>query len=166
MNLLDKIKSAKFLTSFGFELPTKAMRMVLLRTEEYTAINEALSQGELTDTSIREFVNELLREFRIGERFQYNVTLALLAVCLERRKTAFAEEYLRDLAVLSLSELSLSTRLAKECLKERKRLAENNFSDYVASDTPVDSVFEESKFISRLSAENINENILYTPEAA
>jgi hypothetical protein len=61
-------------------------------------------------------VDELMRDFRPGSQFQHEIALAAIAVVLETRYTAFADEYLLDLARLhTKAELDLSPRVAQLC---------------------------------------------------
>jgi len=115
LNVLEKIKSEDFYLKLP-DFPSKAMRVVFLKLAEHDELTEELNQGVLTDDSLRNFVNSLLQEFRVGERFLYDYTLAFLAVCLERRNSPFAEEYLKDLVALHLAEISLAPQVAKESL--------------------------------------------------
>jgi hypothetical protein len=82
-------------------------------------VQDALQTGELSDPLLRGFVSSLLTAFRKGEVFQHDMAVAAIAVALERETTPFAEEYLRDLARLQAAEMSMSIRVARECLNQR-----------------------------------------------
>ena len=115
MRVLQKIKSDDFIFSIGYEMPPKAMRYILLRTEECRRLRDAYWSGNLSEAELRSYIQDLLGEFVPGEKFSYDMTLSLLAVALEPFNTPFAEEYLSTLANLELSEMPLSIRVAKLC---------------------------------------------------
>lgn len=115
MNLLQKIKSDDFIFSIGYEMPPKAMRYLLVRTEECKQLRDAYRSGNLSEAELRSYIQNLLREFVSGEKFSYDMTLSLIAVALEPFNTPFADEYLTTLANLELSEMPLSIRVAKIC---------------------------------------------------
>lgn len=115
MNLLQKIKSDDFIFSIGYEMPPKAMRYVLVRTEECKQLRDAYWSGNLSEAELRSYIQSLLGEFVPGEKFSYDITLSLIAVALEPFNTPFAEEYLTTLANMELSEMPLSIRVAKIC---------------------------------------------------
>ena len=54
MNLLQKIKSDDFIFSIGYEMPPKAMRYVLVRTEECGQLRDAYWSGNLSEAELRE----------------------------------------------------------------------------------------------------------------
>lgn len=115
MSVLQKIKSDDFIFSIGYELPPKAMRYVLLRTEECRQLRDAYRSENLSEAELRRYIQSLLGEFVSGEKFFYDMTLSLVAVALEPFNTPFADEYLSTLANLELSEMPLSIRVAKIC---------------------------------------------------
>lgn len=115
MSVLQKIKSNDFIFSVGYEMPPKAMRYILLRTEECKQLRDAYWSGNLSEAELRSYIQSLLREFVSGEKFSYDMTLSLVAVALEPFNTPFADEYLTTLANLELSEMPLSIRVAKLC---------------------------------------------------
>ena len=115
MSVLQKIKSDDFILSLGYELPPKAMRYILVRTEECRRLRDAYWSGNLSEAELRGYIQNLLGEFVSGEKFSYDMTLSLVAVALEPFNTPFADEYLTTLANLELSEMPLSSRIAKLC---------------------------------------------------
>ncbi len=115
MSLLKKIKSDDFIFSIGYEMPPKAIRYVLVRTEECKQLRDAYWSGNLSEAELRGYIQSLLGEFVSGEKFSYDITLSLIAVALEPFYTPFVEEYLTTLANLELSEMPLSIRVAKLC---------------------------------------------------
>jgi hypothetical protein len=125
VQVLERLKSEEFALSAGFLSTAGSLRRFLQRTEEVTAIRESLSQGAITDGTLRSFVSDLMGDFRRGERFAHELALAALGAVLEMRPTEFADEFLHDLSALRLSEMSLCIRVARECLKHRVSLAQN-----------------------------------------
>ncbi len=115
MSLLQKIKSDDFIFSIGYEMPPKAMRYVLVRTEECKQLRDAYWSGDLSEAELRGYIQSLLAVFVSGEKFYYDMTLSLIAVALEPFNTPFADEYITTLANLELSEMPLSIRVAKIC---------------------------------------------------
>ncbi len=136
MNILDKIKSDDFLLSVGFELPPAALHKVLSRTSECAELVDAYKSGVLTDTTLRSFVQQLLKNFRPAEKFPYDITLALLAVSVESFSSRFAEEFIRDLSQLDLAELTSCIKVAKLCLAGRERLAKNEYRQFIFPSPP------------------------------
>ena len=96
------------------------MRKVLLRTKECDEFREKYRSGILTDNLLRQYIQDLMSNLRIGERFPFDTALALLAVGLEKFKTELAKEYLSELAELELAELPLSIEVSKVCLAEQR----------------------------------------------
>ncbi len=115
MSVLQKIKSDDFIFSIGYEMPPKAMRYILVRTKECRRLQDAYWSGNLSEVELRSYIQSLMAEFVSGEKFSYDMTLSLVAVALEPFNTPFADEYLSTLANLELSEMPLSSRIAKLC---------------------------------------------------
>ena len=89
MSLLQKIKSNDFIFSIGYEMPPKAMRYILVRTEECKELRDAYWSGNLSEAELRRYIQSLMEEFVSGEKFSYDMTLSLLAVALEPLYTSF-----------------------------------------------------------------------------
>lgn len=133
MSLLQKIKSDDFILSLGYEMPPKAMRYVLLRTEECKQLRDAYWSGNLSDVELHRYIQNLMGKFVSGEKFSYDMTLSLLAVALEPLYTSFADEYLTTLANLELSEMPLSIRVAKLCVQTRQQGTNNVYRKFSVS---------------------------------
>ena len=125
MSLLQKIRSDDFIFSIGYEMPPKAIRYILVRTEECKQLRDAYWSGNLSEAELRRYIQSLLGEFVSSEKFPYDMTLSLVAVALETLYTRFADEYLSTLANLELSEMPLSIRVAKLCLQKRQQRTNN-----------------------------------------
>jgi hypothetical protein len=125
---LEQLKSDTFQARIGFVATAPALRRLLNRSPEVKEVKQAFRTGEVTETSIGNFVKSLMRDLSPGVPFRHDLALAALAVVLEKRPTQFAEEFLRDLAQLKLAEMSMSIRVARECLASRVDVAANKRS--------------------------------------
>jgi hypothetical protein len=114
---LRRLLDEKFLADFGIIGGARALHWALDRSDAVHAIRSDLASGVLSESRIRGSVSELLTGFRPGQLFPYDLTLAAIAVALERRATKFTEEYLRDLACLDLAEMPMAIRVAREAGK-------------------------------------------------
>lgn len=128
--LLNQLTSDSFVLSAGIIATPEALRHFLLRSKEVHEVRNALRQGAITEETIRELVSSLMKDFRVGTRFEHELALAALAVVLERWATDFAEEFLLDLAKLKLAEMPLGIRVARECLKYMAMMAHNTSRDF------------------------------------
>jgi len=119
IDVLERLESDELAVEVGFVDTPEVLRKALLRTKQVSAVREALRQEAITDDSVRRFVNSLLRDLRVGERFAHELAIAALAVALERWSTKFADEFLYDLSRLRLAEMSICIRVARQCSKNR-----------------------------------------------
>jgi len=142
MGILERIESEKFIFSVGFELTPNALYKVLLRTEERAELMTSYKAGIITDTMLRCYIQRLLRGFKVGQRFTHDITLSFLSVALEPFSTRFADEFIRDLSKLDVSELSISTKVAKLCLAKRDLLPKTEYRKFVFSTTAIDTYKE------------------------
>ncbi len=130
IHVLERLKSGEFALSVGFLSTPGPLRRFVRKTKEVERVQLALSQGAITEETIRSFVSDLMSDLHRGERFPHELPLAALAVVLETRPTGFAEEFLHDLSRLRLAEMSLCIRVARECLKHRPQLARTNSKQF------------------------------------
>jgi hypothetical protein len=119
---LDYLLTDEFTDAAGFILPPAAMRSRLARLPAVRNIRTAIRHGEITQSVIQEFVSQQTAQYKKGEQLPGDLAIAAIGVALERLVTEFAEEYLHDLARLSLAEMPISIRVARECLKSRRDL--------------------------------------------
>jgi hypothetical protein len=122
MSQLSRLCSNEFLTRYGFIATPPALRRALQRSGEVRAVRDGLNSGEITENTIRDFANNLLSNLRRGEPFEFEPTIAALAVVLEQRASPFADEFLTDLANLKLAEMKMSIRVARECRAAQREL--------------------------------------------
>ena len=136
---LDNLLKESFSDILACLPSPSAVRDYLARSAEVLDLRQSLKTGELTEGQIREFVGELMGDFKRGDRFTHEGALCAISVALERRETGFSDEYTKDLAKLKLAELSTAIRVARLSLAARSRLAKNEASVFVHS-VPVTGV--------------------------
>jgi hypothetical protein len=124
-SFLGALKSNDFHARAGFVATPTALHRLLRKSREVQAIRKGLETGELGEQMIHKYVDSLMNDLRPGQPFQHDLAISALAVALEKRGTEFAEEFLQDLARLKAAEMSMSIRVARECLKDRVTLAGN-----------------------------------------
>jgi hypothetical protein len=117
---LKQFSSEKFEDQVAFAGTIQFQRELILGTTEFDMARAALLFGFIDEQSIRDFVADLMKDFRRGERFPHEIALAAIAVLLEVVSIPFSEEYLIDLARLKLAEISRAARMARESLKHRQ----------------------------------------------
>lgn len=120
--LLDRLTDDEFHLSLGFMHTPAAIRRALLRSPDVKRLAAAIRYGLIHEDVIGRFVGSVTGPFEKGRRLPDDLALAALAVVLERRPTAFAEEFLHDLSRLDLTEMRLSIGVARECLANRYSL--------------------------------------------
>lgn len=133
-DLLAHIHSERFLTEIGYHLPHRAMRNHLMGIEECRELRLAYLTGSLSEKMIRDYVQELMSLWCKGERFSYDLTLAVICVALEPLSTDFAREYITDLSKLKLGELPLSIGIAKLSVQARQKMTANIYRSFVQNE--------------------------------
>ena len=101
--IIEQLLSDELEVLTGGLSTASAIRRVLQRAPQVQAVRAALQQGDLTEDQIIAFVGGLLREFRQGPRFRYDIPLAALAVALEEDPADSAGELLREMAQLAVA---------------------------------------------------------------
>jgi hypothetical protein len=81
-----------------------------------------MSTGEVTDEELRAFVDTLVESWRPDQHFEFDDTLAGIAVAIEKRSTPFVEEFLGDLARVKRIEFHRSAAVAQATLGQRRDL--------------------------------------------
>jgi len=135
-NVLDRLLSDELLANAGAFSTAAALRQFFARAPEVHEVRKALRQRTISEDSIRDFAETLLTEMRKGVRFRHDLTLAALAVALEEQQGPFVEEFLRNFAGLSLTEMPLGPRVAREVLKIRTNLTANQADGALPSTQP------------------------------
>ena len=123
--VLYRLTQDEFETSIGFLRTPESVRSALLKSPDVLGVAMALRNGEITEDMIRDFIALVTSEYSRNQRLPHDLALAALAVVLELRPTRFAEEYLLDLGRLKLAEMSVSTNVARVCLKNTYAVAKN-----------------------------------------
>jgi hypothetical protein len=127
-----------------------AMRALIRRTNELNALAEDYRMGILSESTIRNFVDELLQTFTCGQRFSYTSALAALAVLMETIPLDFAEEFLLDLARLNRPEFAMANRVAKLCLMHRVTRTRTITKAFEMSDAYSNSDQEDEVLVNEL----------------
>jgi hypothetical protein len=122
---LANLTSDCFEAEYAFISNPKAVHRALQRSEEVKQLRTALNSGTVPEPLVREFCIDLLRTLEYGKRFPDELALAAVAVTLENRPTAFAREFVTELARLELSEMPVAIRVAREAEKELGKLSGN-----------------------------------------
>jgi hypothetical protein len=122
---LSRLMTDDFQVPILFAPSPLASHRMLEKAPEVARLRKAIEEAAVSETEIRNFVSGALKDLKKDERFPHEVVLAAIAVALESSGSAFADEYLRELANLNASEMSLGIRVARECLQRRMSLAKN-----------------------------------------
>ncbi len=131
-NVLDRLLTDELLANAGAFSTAAALRQFFARAQEVQEVRTALQQGTLTEDAINDFVTTLLEEQRRGVLFRHDLTMAALAVALEGQTSSFVEEFLRNFADVSIAEMPMGPRVAKEVLKQQCRLVANQANGAVS----------------------------------
>ncbi len=129
--VLESLKTDEFALRFSFISNPRAVHRAMQRSGDVEHLRLALRSGEVTEDTLRAFSADLLREMEYGKRFPHELALAAIGVALETWATAFAEEFILDLARLELAELPVAIRVAREACRERLRLPGNKTRVFV-----------------------------------
>lgn len=122
---LNTLMTDRFqLRFYGMTTPTSLHRCLSI-DDTVCRLKSAVADGKVTSEDIRQFVEELLRSFRSGQRFPHDITLAALAVILEASTLPIADEYIEELAGLTCVEMAMCSRVARECLKYKNVFVNN-----------------------------------------
>jgi hypothetical protein len=127
---LETIRSPDFLARLGYEPPADVMRLALKRTPEMKLFQQQYRAGEITDDMLQAYVDRLMADFRRGEKFRFDATLAFLAVAVESVISPFANRFLEALGSVRLVEMPLSPRVARTVLENRKELSANSRREF------------------------------------
>lgn len=126
---LDVLSSLEFLISDEFEdqigpnVPAPLLRQILSENEHVKRLRHLFEEQILTDRVVQEFVTRLVEQFRLGERFPYDLALSAIAVVVETHSTLFSDDYIETLSCLKFQELPLSPRVARLCLDCRLHIS-------------------------------------------
>lgn len=131
---LDRIYNSSSLYELcGFIVNRYALREALDRSSEVRDLREAFQTGAVTAQEIRNFVSNILFNLKYGEIFEGDLFLAAVSVALEQFPHNFAEEFVHELASLSLVELPISIDIAKISQDVRLKLIKNHSKTIILS---------------------------------
>jgi hypothetical protein len=123
---LEYLRSIDLLQSTLHVATVEALVEVLRADPVLTELRKWLSSHAIDPTAVDAFVRELLGGIQIGRRSAYDVSLAAMAVMLERRPGPHADTYLKNLSKLNIRELPMSPRVARQCLSFRSSFFTTN----------------------------------------
>ncbi len=122
MKPLEALLSDEFIELAAPVGTAEALHLLLRRRPEVEAVRRAFQEGGINETTLRDFVQRLVRGFVPGERFGSEFALAAIAVVLETVPGSFAESFLTQLSESRFAELPMSSRVGALALRERRRL--------------------------------------------
>jgi hypothetical protein len=128
---LSDLTDDSFVIDYSVISSPPALHRALRASKQVEHLRIALGRGELTEKSLRDSVATLLRDLEYGKKFPHDLALATIAVALETRPTAFAEEYVLDLARLDLAEFPMAIRVARLASLERAKLTANKTKSFL-----------------------------------
>lgn len=152
---LTAIVGDDFQAALGLVATVSALHRALARSPQVTDLRRALQRGQIEDHELRTFVNTLLQSWVSQRLFPHDVTLAALAVVLERWHTDFAEEYLHDLARLDAPELPKSTRIARQCLATRTDVTASKMRRFIVA--PNDAGQSDWRMLESVEEQDVGE---------
>ena len=117
--LADWLTSENFIVKYTVIGTADALRSALSMSSEIAQLRQRLNQGAISPREVEELVSELMTQFKIGEKFVYDISLAAIAVGIERDQSATCRRLLQDLASLRCAEMPMAIRVARKCLYAR-----------------------------------------------
>lgn len=111
--------SDEFINPFAMLGTIEAVRTHLRFSPIVRRFRHRWHAGEITEGSIRGFIERLNSKYKPGERFVGEPALCAIAVLLEGDPTEFAEDYLRQLSQAQSPEIAIARRVAGLCLARR-----------------------------------------------
>ncbi len=108
--VLDNLKSESLLLPTLALNSAPALREFLRHTAEVNAVKTALERGSTTELSVRRFVCGLMVDLRKQVLFPHDITVAALAVAVERLSMPWIDTFLEELSSLNMAEMPFSSR--------------------------------------------------------
>jgi hypothetical protein len=110
--LLEKMKSEIDFSAFGGTFQSRYRYMQ--QSDVVEKIRSAIRSGEISEEKIRRFTERITTiHFKSGYLFPYESILANIAVALEDEHGEFADEYINDLADLTIRETTSARGVAQ-----------------------------------------------------
>ena len=116
MNKLEQLLTDDFVAETGFYSTPAGLHRSLGKNSVVMELTSAIRTGEITTENIRTFVSQLSSSFERGIRFPYENCLAAICVSIEHLSNSFSEEFLLDLARVSVKEIPFASKVAAICL--------------------------------------------------
>ncbi len=114
---------------FELELPPAsgvlALRTLIRRHPAVRDLRRQLDSGAISEEEIRLAIADALRQIVPGQRSELELGLAAIAVALERRPGALADEWIGALSHSRAVELQRASAIARLCRADRNQLAVN-----------------------------------------
>jgi len=118
-SLSDWLTSDNFIVEYTVIGTADALRRALSMSPEIAQLRQQLGQSEISPSEIEELVSELMTHFKQGETFIYDISLAAIAVGLERDQSDTCGRLSQELASLRCAEMPMAIRVARQCLRAR-----------------------------------------------
>ena len=114
--VLKSLATDEFLRISEFTLNPESLYSTLSRNPAVLETRRAVLAGEIGDEDVADFVARLIAGKPAGSIFEYDTTLAALAVALETVPEQWAHEYISGLASMEAPELPKSPKVARICI--------------------------------------------------
>lgn len=119
---LNDLRSEDFLLKIGIATSARELRRFLLRMPEVVELRDRVKGGFISEAAVRAYLDELYLDFVRGQQFPHEIALAALAVAIEPLVSGFVDEYLTDLARLTIVEMQIAPAVARHCKSVREKL--------------------------------------------
>jgi len=96
-----------------------AIRLIIKKQKPVYNLTQALLHHDIKESEIKDFTENLLKDIKIGYRFEHEILISAIAMAMEDINSKFADEYLESLASIKMTEMRFVSRFAEECLKHR-----------------------------------------------
>ena len=121
MRELDDLRSVPFQDLASSISTAEGLRAFLTSRPEVLSLRRAVATEAVGAQELREFIRTLLLGFTPNRKFADDVSIAAVAVAVETHPASFAQEFLDVLGQLVAAEIPLAPRVARICLRERRR---------------------------------------------
>lgn len=131
--MLEELTGPDFYVKVGPANSATSLRRHLPRTTTISALRDAFEGKALTESTVRDWTEHLLRDFVPRQLFAHDLAIAAMIVVVERVRSDFTDEFLYDLARLEIAEMPLSSAVARLAIhsrlqRPRSKRQEDSFS--------------------------------------
>lgn len=130
-SLSDWLMSDNFIIEYMVYGTADALRNALHRSSEVAQLRSYLERGEITPKEVEDLVSEMIRQFKPGEKYVYDVSLAAVVVGIENDRREITSRLICDLSMLRCPEMPMSIRVARIALRSRRGKTGNLYSSFV-----------------------------------